>query len=170
MRYHTINDGSIIPVYRTANCSSDYQIGNLYNGEVFTFIAANPTYTGIHEIRFLHSTDGYGKAFIKSDSWLYGNLAYYGQYVYATGLGYCYRFKLRCALNLVYNNGDSYITLPKDSYIYTNSATAGSSNPQNMSIIGYLIPGSTIKAFDGFITLNYLKGSMLSSNFCLIPE
>lgn len=163
MRYHAINEGSNIPVYWQSICTDDTLVGTLYNGEVFTFIEET-SYLGNYEIRFLCQDGLYVIGFINEGQ--YGNLAYSGTKCNINGIGSCYRFKLRRDLSVVKNNGDPHINLIAGDYIYSKSATAGSSNNANMGISGYK-HNNSITTFNGFITLDYTGGSMFDTNFCL---
>lgn len=166
MGYHAINEGSSITVYRVAACTNDEVIGTLYNGEVFTLIGEHQGYFGNYEIKYLDSNGTYRSAYI--DSGQYGNLAYSGTRVTESVLGSaCYRFKLRKSLKVVTSNGSSHTTLSAGDYVYTRGATCGASNSANMYIIGYKKGAAAVRSFDGFITLDYLGGSMFSKNFCL---
>lgn len=166
MAYHAINEGGVIPVYQWSSCASESQVGNLYNGEVFTFLKEHSGYLGHYEIRFLNSEGKYANGFINTGQ--YGNLVYSGTRVTVPEIGStaCYRFKLRRTLSVVYGSGSHRTTLYEGDYVFSRSATAGDSNYENMHIVGYQ-RGSTITAFDGFVTLDYESGSMFATNFCL---
>ena len=164
MGYHAINEGGTTTVYRYSDANQSYILGKLYNGEAFIVINDN---SSIKTIMFLNSA---GKNEMGYVTYVQaGPLNRWGQYLYATGLGYCYRFKLRHKLPIVDGRGNSMGDLEAGSYIYcsTTSDLCGESNWWNLKIIGYYIPGGNITKFDGFITLNYTYGSMFSKNFCL---
>ncbi len=166
MGYHAINENSQISVYRQSDCAKDSKVGTLYVGEVFVIIGVTTGYLNVNEVRFLNSTRQFANGFI--DSGRYGNLAFSGKSVSISKLGgTCYRFKLRKALSVVYNNGNHKESLSAGDYVYTNDAYCGSSNPRNMHIVGYKKGTADIKAFSGFVTLDYTSGSMFASNFCL---
>ena len=105
MGYHAINENSQISVYRQSDCAKDSKVGTLYVGEVFVIIGVTTGYLNVNEVRFLNSTRQFANGFI--DSGRYGNLAFSGKSVSISKLGgTCYRFKLRKALSVVYNNGN----------------------------------------------------------------
>lgn len=164
-RYHAIVNGGTIPVYAHSDCDPTFKAGDLYNGEVFTYLGVTTGYNDVYEVRFLDPNNKYRSGFIHTGS--YGNLAYSGLKTSISGIGSCYYFTLRRSLNVVTNSGAHKTTLPKGSKVYTKTATAGESNPANMKIVGYNINGK-VTVFDGFVTLNYVYGSMLASNFCLM--
>lgn len=166
MAYHAIIEGSTIPVYSQSICSEDSLYGNLYNGEVFTFIKEHSGYLGTYEIRFRTSSGGYSIGYINDGQ--YGNLAFSGTAVTESKLDNkkSYRFKLRKSLEVVTSSGKHETTLSKGDYVYTRSATAGETTKENMHIVGYK-HGSDITKFDGFVTLDYSDGSMFAKDFCL---
>lgn len=166
MAYHAIVEGSTIPVYSQSICTEDALCGNLYNGEVFTFVKEHSGYLGNYEVRFRTSSGGYSIGYINTGK--YGNLVYSGTAVTESKLDNkkSYRFKLRESLDVVSSAGKLQTTLSRGDYVYSRSATAGESNKENMHIVGYK-HGSEITKFDGFVTLNYSSGSMFAKDFCL---
>lgn len=165
MGYHAILERSNISVYRQSDCASDSQVGTLYNGEVFTFIKEHNGYFGHYEIRFLNSSGQYANGYIDTGSG-FGNLAFSGQSA-TVGSTKCYRFKLRKDLEVVQPNSEHLESLSAGDYVYTQGATAGSTNPRNMYICGYKKGTADITPCDAFVTLDYTGGSMFSKNFCL---
>lgn len=165
MAYHAIVNGATIPVYSRSSCAPDAHYGDLYPGEVFIDRGITTGYTNVHEVLFLTPSGKIGVGFI--DKYGYGNLMYSGTRT-STAAGVGYAFYLRKALELVKNSGARERTLPVRTIIYTNTGTAGESNPQNIDIIGYSPGGFGFTQYDGFVTLDYTAGSMLASNFCLM--
>lgn len=169
MGYHAINESSNITVYSRSSCDSESVYGTLYNGEVFTFIKEHNGYLDNYEIRFLSSSGGYSIGYINTGQ--YGNLAYSGERVTEEILECtCYRFRLRTSLKVVSSTGGNRTILYAGDYIYTRSATAGESNPENMHIIGYKKGIKDVISYSGFLTLDYTVGSTFSENFCIYKE
>lgn len=162
MATHVVYEGSLTNVYRQSDLNG-YTIGTLTPGECFTYIGCigpNP------EIYFRNSSGQYTKGFIGNH--FFGDLAYYGISASINGVGSCYRFKLRHAANVLNPNGSHVATLHAGDYVFTQGAIAGQSNPLNMHIVAYKKDG-TLKIHNGFLTLSYTNGSMLNSNFCIMP-
>lgn len=168
MGYHAYNFGGNIPVYGRSS-SDGPTIATLYNGESFVFVGQQQGYQGSYEIRCRDRNGNARIGYINvAARGHYGNMAFYGSHLPTSILGNCYRFELRENLKLVSTGGVYQMTLTAGSYVYTNDAIAGASNPYNMYIIGYR-RGETgnIVSYKGFVTLNYNSGSYLSVNFCL---
>lgn len=166
MGYHAVNEGGVMNVYWMSSCEAGSEIGKLYNGEVFTCLGITTGYQNVNEVRFRDSKGVYTRGFIDRTTGL-GPLYLYGKKVTEAALGTCYRFKLRSALKIVYNNGSTRTILQPGGSIYTKSATCGQSEPRNIKIVGYG-SASAVTPFDGFATLDYeASGSMINSNFCI---
>lgn len=152
MKYHAINETGTIPVYSQSICQENSHVGNLYNGEIFTYIEPHTGYGHTHKIRFLNSSNQYAYAFINSGQ--YGNIATSGTYV--SDFNGSYKFKLRSQLNLITGSGYVKRTLTTGDYVYIkNGAKAGDSNDSNIEIVGYKSSGKPVTSFSGYVTLNY---------------
>lgn len=165
MGYHAVNEGSSMKVYSQSSCPASSIIGEIYNTECLTIIGVTTGYLNVNEIRFLNPSGQYVHGFI--DKKTFGNLAYYGVSTSITGISSCYRFKLRRSLSVVTPSGSSHTTLYSNDYVYTQSATAGQTNPANMHIVAYKKNG-TLTTYNGFVKLVYSGGSMIHSSFCLM--
>lgn len=165
MGYHVVNNGAVFDVQRQSDCGPSSKIGQIYNGEVFTWRAYHKGYVGVSEISFRDSSGQYRGGFITGAT--YGGLAYYGNPTTFDGVS-CYRFKLRSHLQVVSTSGILVTVLSPGDFIYTNSSDCGASNSANMYIIGYTKMSEGTRAYKGFVTLDYTVGSMINSNFCLM--
>lgn len=162
MRCHAVYEGGFTNVYRQSDLGGGV-VGNLTNGECFTLLEKNSY--GNNYIRFRDGNGNYASGFFE-DFAQYGNLAYYGVKTSIQGAT-AYRFKVNKALKVVTTSGVYHAPLSVGDYVYTRSATAGASNPANMSIVAYKKDGVLIP-YNGFATLRYEGGSMIKSNFCLV--
>lgn len=137
MTYHAIVEGYTIPAYSQSICTENALCGNLYNGEVFTFIKEHSGYLENYEVRFHTSSEGYSIGHINTGK--YGNLVYSGTMITESKLDNkkSYRFKLRESLDVVNSAGKLQTNLSKEDYVYSRSATADESNKENMHIVSY---------------------------------
>lgn len=167
MGYHAINSGGAISVYNHSNCVVDSAggsiIGTLYNQECFIYIGGTSYQTS--EIRFLNSSGRLIGGFINAG---FANLTFSGAKTNMDGVGTCYRFKARKPLSVISNSSVFKERLSAGDSVYTTTATSGAKNSNNMAIVGYRKDG-VLYRYNGFVTLTYLGGSMLNSNFCIYP-
>lgn len=162
MGYQSINEKGAMTVYAQSDCAEDSKSGVLYNGECFTYIG-DTGYVGNYKIKFRNKNGQYVTGFFHD--YMPGNLIYSGKRVTLFDET-CYQFKLRQALALVDNKNNYVETLAAGDSIFSKSGTAGQTNPANMKICAYQ-KSVVVVQYDGFIRLDFTKGSMLASSFCL---
>ena len=167
MKTHMVNSGPSLKVYRTSNCPSDEVIGTIYYDECFIYISKHSGYNTDY-IVFRNSSGQYSTGYLEQQmANKYGYALHnYGFLSSNIENERSYRFKLREPLNVVNNSGTVVVRLNAGDCVYLKSSTAGESNPQNVSIVGYRKNGDDIP-YEGFVTLNYASGSMIKSNFFL---
>lgn len=173
MGYHVINEGGTIPVYRGLYLDDELYYnepyGKLYNGECFVYRGyedgtPNPSVL----FRKSDGTVGRGYVSLGDIDGNYGNLMYYGTKVSSNKVGTNYRFKLRRGATVVKDDGSWEADLNAEDYVYSNTGSCGSTNPENFGINAYKKKNGDVKYVSGFVTLQYSRGSMFATNFDLI--